>query len=195
MTPSFDRNTALAICFSNLKGSKAKNLLLTARALNFLKELPEFGSNQRVGEQVGVSGEIVRQFISLLDLPPSVHARIDKKKLGLEHGRRLGELQRVRPSIVEDAAEAMSVMTAMAARDLVDYLKRDPSLSVEEALRELDDAKPVITQEHLICALVDENEYDALIAYAQQHNMTLNDLVTTITREWLVGNNDEQLDG
>ena len=194
MTPKFDRHTALAVCFKNLKGSKDKDLLLTAQALNFLKALPAFGSNQRVGEQVGVSGEIVRQFISLLDLPPAVHARIDAKKLGLEHGRRLGELQRVRPSIVEDAAEAMASMTAMAARDLVEYLKRDPSVSVEEALYALEDAKTVITQEHLICALVSENEFDALIAYAQQYSMTVNDLVTTITREWLAGNDDEQLD-
>ena len=194
MTSKFDRHTALAVCFKNLKGSKDKDLLLTAQALHFLKELPEFGSNQRVGQQVGVSGEIVRQFISLLDLPPEVRVRIDQKKLGLEHGRRLGELQRVRPLIVEDAAEAMSTMTAMAARDLVDYLKRDPSVSVEDALHAIEDAKPIITQEHLICALVSENEYDSLAAYSQQHSMTVNDLVTSITREWLAGNDDEQLD-
>ena len=193
MTPQFDRNTALATCFANLKGSKTKDLLLTAHALKYLKGLPDFGSNQRVGEQIGVSGEIVRQFISLLDLPPSTLEQIKQKKLGLEHGRRLGELQRLRPTIVEDAADAMVTMTAMAARDLVDYLKRDPSISVGEALHALEDAKPVITQEHLICALVSENEYAALTDYAQQRGMNVNHLVTTITREWLAGKDDEQL--
>ena len=86
MSESFDRNTALAVCFSNLKGSKNKDLLLTARALEYLKELPEFGSNQRVAEQVGVSGEIVRQFISLLDLPDSVQKFFQDRELGLEQG-------------------------------------------------------------------------------------------------------------
>lgn len=194
MTPTFDRHTALAVCFSNLKGSKAKDLLLTAHALKYLKGLPEFGSNQRVGEQVGVSGEIVRQFISLLDLPPAVHVRINRKELGLEHGRRLWELHRIRPTIVEEAAEVMASMTAMAARNLIDYLKRVPSASVEEALEALDAAKPVITQEHLICALLNESEYNALTVYTQKHGITVNDFVTNITRQWLADNHDEQLD-
>lgn len=194
MTPQFDRNTALAVCFANLKGSKDKDLLLTAEALNFLKELPEFGSNKRVGEQVGVSGEMVREFISLLDLPPAVRARIGQKELGLEHGRRLKELHRFRPSAVEDAADAMASMTAMSARDLVEYLKRDPSASVEEVVQALEAAKPVITQEHLICALVSESEYQTLTAHTQKHGITVNDLVTNITRQWLAENDDRNAD-
>ena len=194
MTPQFDRNTALAACFGNLKGSKVKDLLLTAHALKYLKGLPEFGSDKRIGEQVGVSGEMVREFISLLDLPPAVHARINQKKLGLEHGRRLRELLRFRPAEVEDAADAMASMTAMAARDLVEYLKRDPTASVEEAVQALEAAKPVVTQEHLICALVSESEYQTLTAYTQKRGITVNDLVTDITRQWLAGNDDRYTD-
>jgi hypothetical protein len=190
VTPEFDRNAALAVCFSNLKGSKNKDLLLTAHALQFLKELPEYGSNKRVGEQVGVSGEIVRQFISLLDLPATVHDLINLKKLGLEHGRRLWELNRVRPSIVEDAADAMVSMTAMETRDLVDYLKRVPSASVKEAVEALQEAKPKITQGHLICALANDSEFKALSNHAQSHGITVNDLVTQITRQWLARNDD-----
>ena len=194
MIPQFDRNTALTVCFSNLKGSKDKDLLLTARALKYLKALPEFRSNKRVGEQVGVSGEIVRQFISLLDLPPAVRARIDQRKLGLEHGRRLWELHRIRPSIVEDAADVMTSMTAMAARDLVDYLKRAPSASVEEAVQALEDAKPEVTQQHLICALANDSEFQALTTHALSRGVTVTDLVTEITQEWLAKHDDKPND-
>ena len=190
VTPQLDRDTALAVCFGNLKGSKNKDLLSTARALEYLKRLPDFGSNKRVGEQVGVSGEMVRQFISLLDLPPEVHDRINQKQLGLEHGRRLWELHRIRPAVVEDAAEAMASMTAMAARDLVDYLKRDWSASVEEAVQALEAAKPTITQEHLVCALVSESEYESLIVFTRKRGITVNDLVTHITRQWLAEHHD-----
>ncbi len=193
MSQPLDRNTALAICFGNLKGSKTKDLLRTAKALKYLKGLPEYGSNQRVGQQVGVSGEIVRQFTALLDLPSSVQQYIHTKELGLEHGRRLWQLNRVRPSIVEDAAVAMASMTAMESRDLTDYLKRNPSSSVREALDALEAAKPVTTEEHLVCALVSKSEYEALNVRAQKMRRSVNDLVTSITRLWLEENNDEPI--
>ena len=193
MNKSFDRNTALAICFSNLKGSKNKDLLLTARALEYLKELPEFRSNQRVGEQLGVSGEIVRQFISLLDLPSTIHQHLQDKKLGLEHGRRLWQLNRARPSIVEDAASAMASMTAMDARDLVEYLIKNPSASVPEALDTLEEAKPVITEEHLVCALLSRPEFEALVVHAREKNSSEHDLVSSIVRQWLKERNDNPI--
>ena len=188
MTEPVDRNTALAICFGNLKGSKTKDLLLTAKALKYLKELPEFGSNRRVCEQVGVSAEIVRQFICLLDLPPAVQQYMDNKQLGLEHGRRLWQLNRLRPSIVEDAASAMISMTAMEARDLVEYLKRNSTASIQEALEVLEAAKPVITEEHLVCALLNKREYEALSALALKRGLSVNDLVSSIARHWLEEN-------
>ena len=45
MTPGLKTTGILltAVCFSNLKGSKDKDLLLTARALRYLKGLSEFG--------------------------------------------------------------------------------------------------------------------------------------------------------
>ena len=194
MTAEFDHQSALAVCFGNLKGSKDKDLLLTARALKYLKSLPEFGSNRKVGQQVGVSGEVVRQFISLLDLPPAVHNLIDQKKIGLEQGRRLWELHRNRPLIVEDAAVAMASLTAMQARDLAEYLKRDPVASVDGVVQALADAKPLITEGHLICAFANENEFQSLASHAQSRGIAVNDLVTEITRQWLANYDDKPND-
>ena len=42
MNLTSDKNEALAICFRNLKGAKNKDLLLTARALKYLRGLPAF---------------------------------------------------------------------------------------------------------------------------------------------------------
>ena len=193
MTTTLDRNGALAICFSNLKGSKTKDLLRTATALKYLRELPEFGSNQSVGKRVGVSGEIVRQFISLLDLPPSIRHYFDNNDLGLEHGRRLWQINQLCSQITEDAALAMTSMTAMEARDLVDYLKRNPSSSIDEALDALNQAKPVITEEHLVCALVSNSEYEALASLAKRKKLSVNDLVASITRLWLKENDDKRI--
>ena len=146
MTLTLDRNEALAICFRNLKGAKTKELLPTARALKYLRGLPDFSSNRRLGEAVGVSGEIVRQFTSLLELPSSVQSCFEQGTLGLEQGRRLGQLNRKRPSMTEEAARAMESMTAMETRNLVEYLIRVPKASVQDALKALEAAKPSITR-------------------------------------------------
>ena len=185
MTLTLDKNEALAICFRNLKGSKSKDLLKTAQALSYLKGLPEFSSNKHVGDLVGVSGETVRQFIALLDLPSPVQAHFEKRTLGLEHGRRLWQLQRTRPSIVEETAEAMVSMTAMEARDLVEYLIRTPAASVQDGLQALEAAKPSISHEYHVVAVLDESAYDSLESRARKQRVPVNELVSTIVNSWL----------
>ena len=190
MTMTLDKSEALAICFRNLKGSKTKDLLMTAQALQYLRGLPEFGSNKRVGDGVGVSGEIVRQFIALLDLPSSVQTHFEQRTLGLEHGRRLRQLQRTRPSIVEEVAEAMVSMTAMEARDLVEYLVRTPAASVQDGLRALEAAKPEISHEYHVVAILDEEMFKSLEMCARKQRVRVNELVTTIVNSWLEEDRD-----
>ena len=193
MTLTLDKNEALAVCFRNLKGAKAKDLLLTARALKYLRGLPEFRSNRRLGEEVGVSGEIVRQFIALLDLPPSVQSYLEQGTLGLEQGRRLWQLGRTRPLVVDDAARAVRSMTAMETRDFVEYLVRTPTASVQDGLKALEAAKPNISHEYHIDAILDERAYRSLAAQAREQRVRVNDLVSMIINRWLAEDCDAQL--
>ena len=185
---SFHKAEALAVCFRNLKGSKSKDLLLTAQALQYLKGLPEFGSNQRVGEAVGVSGEIVRHFIGLLNLPPSVQSQLEQGLLGLEQGRRLNQLNQVRPDVVEPAALTMTSMTAMDTRDLVEYLIREPEASIEDSLAALAEAKQIVKNEYHIDTVLDEPAYRMLAAHARHRNVRIPELTSTIVNRWLEEN-------
>lgn len=191
MSRTLDRAEALAICFSNLKGSKSKDLLLTARALRYLKELPEFKSDQRVGEAVGVSREVVREFIGLLDLPLSVQSFLEQGLLGLEHGRRLKQLYQERPDVVEPAAQAMTSMTAMQSRDLAEYLRRVPTASVTDGLAALDAAKQIVKNEYHIDTVLDESAYRLLSAHARHEGVRVTDLASTIVNRWLEENDDQ----
>ncbi len=185
MTRTLDRTEALSICFRNLKGSKVKDLLGTANALQFLKQQQDLGSNQRVGEAVGVSGEIVRQFIGLLDLPAFVQSSLAQGKLGLEHGRRLGQLNKNRPETVFSAAQIMTTMTAMQARDLTEYLIREPTATVEDGIEALQAAKQVVKKEYHIDTVLSESTYQMLVMEARQRKVHVTDLVSNIVREWL----------
>lgn len=185
MTTLSDKNEALATCFRNLKGAKTKDLLLTAQALRYLRELPEFPSNRRLGESLGVSGEIVRQFLALNDLPEAVQSHFAEGALGLEHGRRLWQLHRVRPELVEEAATAMTSLTAMETRDFVEFLLRVPSSSVPEARQALLDAKPRVSHEYHIDAVLDETQYTLLCSHATNKGLSINAIVSQIVSGWL----------
>lgn len=190
MTTIADKTDALATCFRNLKGSKTKELLLTARALGYLRTFPEYSSNRRLGKAVGVSGEIVRQFVGLLDLPENVQLHFDEGSLGLEQGRRLWQLNRTRPELVEDAAAVMKSLTAMETRDLVEYLLRVPSSSVRDAQDALRNALPAVSHEYHIDAVLSEESYRRLQRQAKAQGLGVNDLVSTIVDTWLTQAND-----
>ena len=142
---------------------------------------------------MGVSGEIVRQFIALLDLPPSVQSYLEQRALGLEQGRRLWQLNRTRPFVVEDAARAVRSMTAMETRDLVEYLIRTPTASVQDGLKALEAAKPNISHEYHIDAILDERAYRSLAEQAREQRVRVNDLVSMIINRWLEKDRDARL--
>ena len=190
MNQTLDKGEALAICFRNLKGSKTKDLLLTARALQSLKRLPEFGSNQSVAEAVGVSGEVVRQFIGLLDLPEDIQAYLERGELGLEHGRRLLQIGRARPEVVERAAKLMTSMTAMQTRDLAEHVLRNPGSSIEESVDALQAAKQIVTREFHVDTVLDERAYLALTAQARKRKLRPTQMASTIIIDWLESNDD-----
>ena len=180
-----DRVEALAVAFANLKGSKRKDLIRTAHALDFLKKLPEFRSNQLVAEEVGVSAEIVREFLMLLELPEDVQELINTKRLGLEHGRRLRQLGRHRPSIVTDAARAAAHMTALDARNMVDYLIKHPTATVPDAQQMIADSKPVITHEYRVEVSLAAEKFKQLAAEARRLRQSVNSLACEIVAGWL----------
>lgn len=182
-----DKDEALSICFANLKGSKDKDLLATAHALQFLKDLPEYGSNEKVGAAVGVSREIVREFVGLLRLPKQVWPFFADKKLGLDQGRRLGQVHKRRPKAVMETAQALIKLNEADSRALVEYIMNRPELSVAEAKRTVLDARTVTEREYHVIALLNEEQYRVLKRKAVARKVPVDQLVTAIVADWLRG--------
>ena len=185
-----DETEALAICFQNLKGAKHKDLLATARALQFLKGLPGNDSNAKVGQAVGVSGEIVREFLTLLKLPSELQPLFEQHKLGLEQGRKLWQLTNSRPDILCQVALTLVRLSAMDSRGLIEYLLRHPDTTVAQAEKVIVQSRTVIEREFHVIALLSEEQYGRLEASAKKRGDTVDVLVTDIVQEWLESTND-----
>lgn len=182
-----DREEALAVAFANLKGEREKDVIAAARALAYLKQQPGFGTNARVGEATGVSGEVIREFLSLLRLPESMQSVISARKLSLEHGRRLAQLARHRPDLLDDAVDAISPLTAHDARHLIDFILNHPELTVEQASKRLLESKTIVRHEYHVVAILDEEHYKAVAREAAKRSTPVNSLVSYIVRAWLMG--------
>jgi hypothetical protein len=180
-----DETEALAICFANLKGPRDKDYVATAQALEYLRRLPKYGSVPKVAAAVGVSGEIVREFLTILRLPEPIRDLFDQKVLKLEHGRRLAQLGRRRPDLVAEVARMMMDLKAHDARHLVAYVLGHPDLSAEQAQQAIQHQKTVVQREFHVVALLQENEFQELRSEARQRRTDASALVTSIVREWL----------
>ena len=182
-----DKDEALVICFTNLKGSKQKDLISTAKALQYLKRFPEYSSNKKLGRGVGVSGEIVREFLTLLRLPPNIQVLFEQRKLkSLEQARRLWQLARSRPEIVEGVAEKIADVSAWDARHIIDYMIRNRNVTVEDAKKIILESKTKVEHEYHVIAILPEDKYLLLAKEAKNINKSVALLVTQIVKEWLV---------
>ena len=176
----------LAIAFANLKGSKDKDLIKTAEALQRLKS--HYGSNAKVGEAVGVSGEVVRQFLALLKLPEEFREFFDKRLLGLEHGRRLWQIARQQPHTLDDAAKEIHGMTALDGRAFILYLLKHPELTAHEAKQRVLDSMTTVTREFHVIALLGEESFEKLRRHAKRLGKSVDQTVTSIVEDWLLSN-------
>ena len=178
-----DEDEALAVAIANLKGSKAKALIPTARALRSLRD--RYPSNAAVGKRVGVSREIVREFLSLLELPEAIQQLLTEKRLSLEHGKKFAQLNRRRPDLVPIVAHASTDLHAHEVRELVEVVLRDPDVPVNESLARLDASRSVHTREYHVVAILAEEEFRGLERAARRFNLAPHELTTKIVREGL----------
>jgi len=175
----------LAVCFANLKGPKEKDYLATARALQRLKSYPQYNSDRKLGQALGVSREIAREFLTILKLPDEIQALFGPQGLKLEHGRRLWQLARRRPELQHEVARAMAGLSAHDARYLVEHVLNHPEMSVAEAKRQILESKTEIKREYHVIAMLSEEHYKALAKAAHLRRQPVDGLVTAIVKSWL----------
>ena len=180
-----------ATCFANLKGSKEKDLLGTARALLFKKQSPGFGSNTNVGRYYGVSRETVREFLALLTLPDQIQSLIDDGKIGLDTGARLARAGRLYPEKLIDLGTIVAGMPALDARDLIEYSLKNPELSADQAKQLVLDSKTVFIDEFHVVAVFSMDEFTLLENEAKKRQMATGKLVEVITKTWLERKRDD----
>lgn len=174
-----------------MKGASVKDLVPTAQALRRLKtEQSDLRSNEKLGAEIGHSGETVREILAVLTFEhdSQILALFESRQLGVEKGRQLRRLAKAfpqDPDKIRDAAKLMTSIRSHQTRDFVNHSIANPGLTVEQVAEAVAGSLTHAVRKHAVVALLGEDDYKTLAREAKSRKIDRNRLVTEIVEVWL----------
>jgi len=172
---------ALAILFANVKTHRKKDFRKTAEAVRYLRE-SERMSYADIGRSVGADGWTISQFDKLYDLPESVWKLIDSGMIMLDKGYRIS---RRGSEFQAELGEALSDLNTKDSRAMVEYVMKNPDLSIGECKRKVLESKTVKDKIFMVVVPLPEETYAKLKQDSMKRNISVDEMVKQIVVEWL----------
>jgi len=175
-----DEETALSILFSNTKRKKrSADLLTIARSCDYLARL--YGSQQAVADKIGISAEMIREFLTALKLPMEVQKSVSERKIDrVDVVREISALGDPEKQIA--AAEALIHTPSKDIRDIKRLVKK-AGASIQDAKRVVTEGRPQGL--HVFVVDFDEAVYRGIAVQAKSLQTTPAELVKGIVIDWL----------
>jgi ParB-like chromosome segregation protein Spo0J len=178
-----DEETALSLIFANTKKKKRNIDLLTfAKTVDYLVRF--YGSQKTVAEKVGLSTEMIREFLIPLKLPKEIQKLISD--------RRIDSIDTVREiSVLNDPSKQIAAAKALidsASKDVRDIkrLVNVTNVSIGDAKKAISDAKPKGL--HIFVMDFDDEMYHSITKHAKVLKVKPAELVRNIVSNWLSKN-------
>lgn len=178
-----DEETADAILLANYKGSKKKpsDLITIAKATRF--KVRQWRSIRKVAEAFGVSAEQVREFNSLLDLPPDVQELFAGDRTGVSKWYEVSKIPDPRKQ--SEVGKFVVNLGVTDTRAIVDYVKRYPELPVEACVQRVMESKTVKEDIHIIVVPLSQATFHNLDRESRKLNMPVEELASKLIEEAL----------
>lgn len=175
-----DEETALAIVFANTRRKKrTADLITVAKSFEYLVKL--YGSRKAVARKVGLSTEMIREFLTVLDLPGEVKKLVSSREIDkLDVALEIYMLKD--PEKQSAAAKTIAALPSKDVRD-IRRLAEQANLPIEESRRMVLESKPKGL--HIFVMDFDDETYDALVEEARDSNTEPAELVRKVIVDWL----------
>lgn len=182
-----DEESALAIIFANTKRHKREvDLLVVAECFRLLLRI--YKTQGAVAEKTGLSREMVREFLQILDLPEYVKVLIRSRKIdSIDTAYRLSKVKDE-----QNLSEIVSKLLNLQTHDLRDVLstaKENAELSIDAAQDAVLKSKP--RNLHVFIIDFSEENYRKIVNTARKQKLTTADLIKTIVNDWLKGTKED----
>jgi len=180
MMNNLNENTALAIIFANTKRKNRNlNLLTIAKCFEYLVKL--YGSQKAVANKVGLSTEMVREFLIILKLPIKIQKIVSERKIdSIDVVREISIIKY--PSKQIAAAHAFINSLSKDIRDFKRLIK-NAELPIEDAMKTVLDTKPKGL--HIFIMDFDDETYKTIIREAKTLKIKPAELIKGIVTNWL----------
>ena len=179
MSP-LDEIRSLAIVFGNTRRKKRKeNIVAIARAFEWL--VKQYGSQKAVAEKVGLSAEMIRQFLTVLKLPIEVQKLFLTREIdSVDVAKELARLKDPRKQIA--LARKIANVPSKDARDIKRVVVAEKVL-VKDAVRVV--LKEKEKKLHLFMLDLDDETYKRLRKEAKVLKKEPAELVREVVINWL----------
>ncbi len=183
---TLDEETALSLLFGNTKRKKRSTDLVTlAEACAYLVRLR--GSQRAVAESLGLSTEMIREFLMALKLPDEVREMIRQRKIDrLDVVRELASLKSQAAQV--EAARVAALCSSKDLRDIKRLIKLGGT-SVEEARALVLGSKP--KGFHIFLLDLDDELYSALLESSEKMGMKPAEVARQVLAEWIARRPDK----
>jgi len=177
---NLNENTALATIFANTKRKNRNvDLLTMAKCFEYLVKL--YGSQKAVAKKVGLSTEMIREFLIVLKLPIKIQKLISERRLNsIDVVREISIIKY--PSKQIAAAHAFINSLSKDVRDIKRLIK-NAELPIEDAKKTVLDAKPKGL--HIFVVDFDDETHQAITREAKTLKIKPAELVRRIVTDGL----------
>ena len=177
-----DEDTSLAVLLAYKGRKRHKDYLAMAEAVRFLKMGD--GSFAAVAKRLGgyYDRETLRALASLLDLPAEAKELVATRQLGYEAHK----LLQVHPQSRQvELANKMVGLSTTDTRGVIEYVKRNPAVSVEECTKRVLESKTTKEKLYVVIVPLQEDAYLTLKDEAETRAITVDRLVEELATNWI----------
>ena len=135
-----------------------------------------------VAQEYGVSPELIRSIITILDLPREVQEMVRHGRLGQDTASKLSPLGDKRKQA--EVARIIEGLPQWQQRQVIGYAKRFPNEDLAKFVKRLT-VQPKHERIHVAAVLLSEEEFLRLDKARKKKGISLEGLLTEVVRNWM----------
>lgn len=180
-------DTLLATLFVNLKGDKKKKEDWISLAIK-CAELAKKKSHKELANELGVSPELIRAILSLLELPKEVQYLIKEKKILFDAAQRIntinrGKEKKQREKRQIEVARAIAGLTSHEQREIIQYAKKNPNSTLSNFKKRVTLEVPT-EKIHVAIIPLNEELFRSLQSESVRKKISLEKIILEIIDKW-----------
>jgi len=181
------QDTLLATLFVNLKGDKKKKEDWISIA-NKCAELVKKKSHKKLANELGVSPELIRAILSLLELPKEVQHLIKEGKILFDAAQRINTIDRDKEKKQRgkrqiEVARAIAGLTSHEQREIIQYAKKYPNSTLSNFKKRVTLEVPT-EKIHVAIIPLNEELFRSLQSESVKNKISLEKAILNIIEEW-----------